>query len=69
MIFSDISDSDIAEDDDDMHLDPGSPIRPKWAKKTLEDTRNLVGNPLDPRKTRSQSHIAFFACEVNISEK
>lgn len=25
-----------------------------WAKKTLHDVSELVGNPADPRRTRSQ---------------
>ena len=46
-----------------------SPTWPKWAEKTIEATEDLAGNPLDPRKTRSQFHTASFASEVVISEK
>ena len=33
--------------------DPNSPTRPKWAAKTIHAARELVGNPSDPRRTRS----------------
>ena len=46
-----------------------SPTRPKWAEKTLEVVGDLVGYPLDPRKTISQFHTASFASEVYLSEK
>ena len=46
-----------------------SPIRPKWADKTIEVVGDLAGNPLDPRKTTSQFHTASFALEVYIVEK
>ena len=52
-----------------MDSDHESPILPKWAEKTIEATGNLVGNPLDPRKTRSQFHNAFSACELNIAKR
>ena len=52
-----------------MHSYHDSPIHPKWADKTLEAVGNRASNPLDPRKTRSQFHTAFSACEVNINEK
>ena len=64
--ISDISDSYISEDD---YSDHGWPICSKWFVKTIEAARDLAGNPLDPRKTRSQFHTAFFACEVNIAKK
>ena len=38
-------------------------------EKTIEFDGDLVGNPLDPRKTISQFHTASFASEVYISEK
>ena len=65
--FSDISDSDINEEDDDD--DNGFPIHPKWSEKTMEVARDLAGNTLDPRKTRSQFHTAFSASEVFLAEK
>ena len=47
----------------------GSPIRPKWAEKTIEVAGDLDGSPLDPRKTRSQFHTASFESEVFLVEK
>ena len=64
--ISDIYDYDIDEDDNE---DYGSPIWPKWDEKTIEAIGDLAGNPLDPRKTRSQFHIVFSTCEVNLAEK
>ena len=52
-------DSDIYDDDYYMHSDHDSPIRPKWAKKTIQEVGDLVGDPLDSRKTRSQFHNDF----------
>ena len=46
-----------------------SPIRSKWTEKTIEAAWDLVGNPLDPRKTRSQFHIASFASGFFLAEK
>ena len=66
--FSDFSDSDVDDDDDDMNLYHDSPIRLKWAKKTIQAVGDLVGYPLDSRKTRYQFHNAFSTCELNISE-
>ena len=54
------------KDYDHHHL---SLIRPKWADKTIEVVGYLAGNPLDPGKTRSQFHIAFFSSEVVLVEK
>ena len=45
-----------------------SPTRPRWEDKTIEAVGDLVGNPLDPRKTISQFHIASFASEVILAE-
>ena len=56
----------IAEDDDSYHV---SPICPKWDGKTIETVWDLAINPLYPRKTISQFHTTFSACEVNLSEK
>ena len=64
----DSSDSDIYDDYYYMHLDHDSPIHPKWDKKTIQAARDLVGDPLDSRKTRSQFHNAFSTCELNISK-
>ena len=47
---------------DDINSYHDSPIRPKCAEKTIQ----AAGNPLDHRKTRSQFHNAFSACELNL---
>ena len=64
--LSEFYDSNISEDDDEIQSYHDSPSQPKWAEKSLEAARNIAGNPLDPRKTRSQFHNAFSACELNI---
>ena len=51
-----------------MHSYHESPIRPKWDKKTIEAAGNLAGNPLDPKKTRSQFKNHLSSCELNISD-
>ena len=51
---------------DDMHVDRDSPIRPKWDEKTIQAVGDLVGDPLDSRKTRSQFHNVFSTCDSNI---
>ena len=43
-----------------------SPIRPKWVDKTIQAAGDLVGDPLDSKKTRSQFHNAFSTCKLNI---
>ena len=64
--ISDISDSDM----DEYHFSKNySPSSPKWENKSIEAVGDLAGNPLDPRKTRSQFHTASFASEVYIAEK
>ena len=67
--YYDFSDSDIGYDDDDMHSYHDSPIHPKWEEKTIQEAGDLVGDPLDSRKTRSQFHNAFSTCELNPSER
>ena len=62
--ISDIYDYDIFEYYDSYHV---SPIQPKWDEKTIEAAGDLTINPLDPRKTISQFHIAFSASEVVLS--
>ena len=63
----DFSDSDIEDDFYHMHTYYDSPIRPKWVENTIQVASDLVGDPLDSRKTRSQFHNAFSICELNIS--
>ena len=66
---SNFYDSDIYDDNDDIHLDHDSPILPKWVEKTIQATNDLAGDPLDSMKTRSQFHNAFSTCKLNISER
>ena len=55
----------MAEDEISVH---DSSSRPKWAEKTIQDARDLAGNPLDPRKTRSQFHNGSYESEINLAE-
>ena len=55
--------------DEDDFSEHESPTRPKWAQKTIEAVGDLAGNPLDPRKTRSQFHTAYFASQVYLAKK
>ena len=52
-----------------MHSDHESPIRPKWVEKTIETAGDLLGDPLDSRKTRSQFHNAYSTCELNLVDR
>ena len=52
-----------------MHTDHDSPIRPKWVEKTIQVAGDLVGDPLDSKKTISQFHNASSTCELNILER
>ena len=45
-----------------------SPIRQKWSEKTIQAASDLVGYPLDSRKTISQFHNAFSTCDTDIPE-
>ena len=42
-----------------MHAYHDSPIWPKWTDKTIQVVGDLVGDPLDSRKTRSKFKNAF----------
>ena len=63
--ISDIYDNYMVEYDLYVHE---SPSRPKWDDKTIETAGDLAGNPLDPRKTRSQLHNASCASEISLVE-
>ena len=74
MIKSSISDDtssyvDIYDDDDNMHSNNDSAIRPKWVEKTIQAVGDLTGDPLDSRKTTSQFHDAFSNYDLNIPDK
>ena len=64
-VFSDNS-HDVM-DVDDISLDD-SPLRPKWAEKIIQAARELAGNSLEPRKTRSQIHNASYASESALTD-
>ena len=53
-----LADSDMS-DNDDLISDPNSHTRPKWAANTIHADGELVGNPNDPRTTRSQFESAL----------
>ena len=59
-------DSDIEDYFYYIHSYHYSPISPKWADKTIQADGDLVRDPLDSRKTRSQFHNVFSTCELNI---
>ena len=46
-------------DSDEFITDPNRPTRPKQAAKTLHAAGELVGNPNDPQRTRSQFESAL----------
>ena len=60
---------DMEYEDDEINADHNSPIRPKWDEKTMQATGDLVGDPLDSRKTRSQFHNDFSTCDQNIPQR
>ena len=66
MIFSD---SDIDIYDYDMNSYHDSSIHPNWADKTIQAAGDLLGDPLDTRKSRSQFHNDFCTCDLNILER
>jgi hypothetical protein len=41
-------------DAESVHADEEPEKMPKWAQSTLQDAGDLVGDPTDPRRTRSQ---------------
>ena len=55
---NEFSDS-VMSHNDDLIADPDSHTRQKWAAKTIHATRELAGNPSDPRRTRSQFESAL----------
>ena len=53
----------------DLIAYPDSPTIPKWESKTIHATRKLVGNPGDPRRTRSQFESALCMKDPLFVEK
>ena len=45
-----------------------SPSRPKWDEKIIQVAGELVGNPQEPRKNRSQATNASFANDSSLTE-
>ena len=66
--FVEHDDSDLS-DVYDFISDPNIPTRPKWASKTLHAAGELVGNPNDPQRTRSQFESALCMKDPMFAEK
>ena len=49
----------LMSDNDYLISDPNSPTRPKWVENTIHAAGELVVNPNDTRRTRSQFEIAL----------
>ena len=54
---------------DEIHAYHDSPIRPKWADKTIQAVGDLDGYLLNSRNTISQFHNAFSTCDSNIPKR
>ena len=65
-VFSDNSDMNVSEYDIYVY---DSPSIPKCAEKVVQAAGELVGNPKEPRKTRSQTSKASFASDSALAEK
>ena len=46
-----------------------SPIITTRDEKTIQVVGDLIGDPLDSRKTRSQFHNSFSTCDLNIPNR
>ena len=65
---NEFADSDMFDNDDLIaYLD--IPTRPKWAANTIHVAGELVGNPSDPRRTRSQFESALSMKDPLLAEK
>ena len=64
-----IEESNKIYDNEDLISDPNTPARPKWAEKIIQAAREPVGNPSDPRRTRSQFQSALFVKEPFFDDK
>ena len=56
-------------DNGDLIADPNSPTRPKWESRTIQATREISGNPSDPRRTRSQSERSLSVKDPFLDDK
>ena len=63
-IMSDFSEHNISISESDSNAPTNLP---KWAKKTLSSVRTNVGNPADPRRTRSDFQRAHIYISCNDS--
>ena len=54
---------------DDLIAYPNSPTIPKFAANTIQAAGELVGNPSDPRRTRSQFESALCMKDPLFVEK
>ena len=61
-------DSDMSENDD-LIVEPNSPTRPKWSANTIHAVGELVGNPNDTRRTRSQFESALCVKDPLFAKK
>ena len=67
--ISDFYDYDMEHEYYDMNSYHDSPIRPNFSEKTIQVVGDLVGDPLDSRKTISQFHNDLCTCDSNILER
>ena len=61
-------DSDIF-DNDELIEDPSNPTRPKWEARTIHVAGELVGNPNDARRTKSQIESALCVKDPLFAKK
>ena len=61
-------DSDMY-DNEVLTVYPNTPTIPKWEANTIQESREVVGNPSDPRRTRSQFESALSVKDPLFSEK
>ena len=61
-------DSDMF-DNDDLISDPNIPTIPKWTENTIHAAGELVGNPNDTRRTRSQFESVLCVKDHIFDEK
>ena len=61
-------DSDMFDINDLIEY-PNTPTRTKWEAKTIHAAGEVVGNPSDPRTTRSQFESALFVKDPLFGEK
>ena len=64
-VFSDISNNYMVVDE--ISVDE-SPSRPKWDEKIIQVAWELMGNSLEPRKTKSQIHNASYESESSLAK-